>query len=95
MSQGHALLAEILQLTSSLPPALQPSATKYAPILFDFRYFRDPDAHDQKIETSRELASLDEEFREVRLCISMRPRHACILRNVSTYALYPWVAVLM
>ncbi|CAL8464950.1 g4485 [Coccomyxa elongata] len=64
VSQGHALLAEILQLTSSLPPALQPSATKYAPILFDFRYFRDPDAHDQKIESSRELASLDEEFRE-------------------------------
>lgn len=65
VSQGHALLAEVLQLSSSLPPALQPATTKFAPILFDFRYFRDPDAHDQKVEASRELTSLDEEFREV------------------------------
>lgn len=65
VSQGHALLAELLQLSSSLPTALQPGATKFAPILFDFRYFRDPDAHDQKVEASRELTALDEEFREV------------------------------
>ncbi|KAK9917364.1 hypothetical protein WJX75_003552 [Coccomyxa subellipsoidea] len=64
VSQGHALLAELLQLSSSLPTALQPGATKFAPILFDFRYFRDPDAHDQKVEASRELTALDEEFRE-------------------------------
>jgi WASH complex subunit strumpellin len=67
VSRGHALQAEILQLSSALPPELQPgAASKYAPILFDFRYFKDPDAHEAKVEASRELTALDEEFREVR-----------------------------
>lgn len=65
VSQSHDLLAEILQLSSSLPAALQSSSGKYGPILFDFRFFRDPDAHEQKIEASQELTDLDEEFREV------------------------------
>ena len=65
VSQSHDLLAEILQLSSTLPTALQSSGGKYGPILFDFRFFRDPDAHEQKIEASQELTDLDEEFREV------------------------------
>ena len=39
--------------------------TKFAPILFDFRYFKDPDAHEARLDASRELSALDEEFREV------------------------------
>ena len=65
VSQSHDLLAEILQLSSSLPTALQSSSGKYGPILLDFRFFRDPDAHERKIEASQELTELDEEFREV------------------------------
>ncbi len=65
VSQSHDLLAEILQLSSSLPAALRASGGKFAPILYDFQFFRDPDAHERKIEASQELTDLDEEFREV------------------------------
>ncbi len=65
VSQSHDLLAEILQLSSSLPAALRSSGGKYSPILSDFRFFRDPDAHEGKIEASQDLTDLDEEFREV------------------------------
>lgn len=65
VSQSHDLLAEILHLSSCLPAALQSSGGKYGPILFDFRFFRDPDAHERKIEASQELTDLDEDFREV------------------------------
>lgn len=71
MSQSHDLLAEILQLSSSLPAALQASSGKFAPILYDFRFFRDPDAHERKIEASQELTDLDEEFREVQKTSSL------------------------
>lgn len=67
VSRGHALQAEILQLSSSLPAPLQGgAATKFTPMLFDFRYFKAPDAHEAKLEASRLLIALDEEFREVR-----------------------------
>lgn len=70
VSQSHDLLAEILQLSSTLPAALQSPGCKFAPILFDFRFFRDPDAHERKVEASQELTDLDEEFREVRNSLS-------------------------
>ncbi len=67
VSQSHDLLAQILQLSSSLPADWQSSGGKFAPILFEFQFFRDPDAHERKIEASQELTDLDEEFREVEL----------------------------
>ena len=65
VSQSHDLLARILQLSSTLPAALQSPGDKLAPVLFDFRFFRDPDAHERRIEGDQELTELDEDFREV------------------------------
>ena len=42
-------------------------------MLFDFRYFKNPEGHEQRLEASPTLASLDEEFREV-----WGSWHACI-----------------
>ena len=67
VSQSHDLLARILQLSSTLPAALQSPGDKFAPVLFDFRFFRDPDAHERKVECDQELTELDEDFREVRM----------------------------
>lgn len=65
VSRGHALQAEVLQLSSSLPDTLRSGGSRFSPVLFDFRYFRDPEGHEQKLEASAALATLDEEFREV------------------------------
>ena len=87
VSQCHDLLAEILQLSSSLPAALQSPGGRFGPILFDFRFFRDPDAHERKVEASQELADLDEDFREVgkhmqhlRMTVTI-PRATCALEG--------------
>ena len=56
---------QILQLSSTLPAALQSPGDKFAPVLFDFRFFRDPDAYERKVECNQELTELDEDFREV------------------------------
>jgi len=77
VSQSHDLLAQILQLSSSLPADLQSSGGKFAPILVEFQFFRDPDAHERKIEASQELTDLDEEFREVELRSTMHTEVSC------------------
>lgn len=77
VSQSHDLLAQILQLSSSLPADWQSSGGKFAPILFEFQFFRDPDAHERKIEASQELTDLDEEFREVELRSTMHTEVSC------------------
>jgi WASH complex subunit strumpellin len=41
-----------------------PSAAKYAPILFDFRYLKTPEMFDKQINTSIEMGELDDEFYE-------------------------------
>lgn len=62
VSRGHALIAELLRLSDHVPAAFDD--TRYAPLLFDFKYFKSPDLHEERIETSTELLSLDDEFRE-------------------------------
>lgn len=61
------LAADILRLSSVLPAALQGAPSRYAPVLFDFRYLQDPEAHEHRIEADRHLAALDDGFREVRI----------------------------
>lgn len=60
------LVADLLRLSSALPAALQGSASRYTPVLFDFRYLKDPEGHERRIEADRQLAALDDMFREVR-----------------------------
>ena len=69
VSKGHSLLADLLRTSSLLPPALRPQAInddRYAAVLFDYRYFKDREALERKIEASPELTQLDEHFREAR-----------------------------
>ena len=63
------LVADLLRLSAALPPALiggasSPSAS--SPVLFDFRYLKDPEAAERRVEADRHLAALDDAFREVR-----------------------------
>ena len=60
------LVADLLRLSSALPASLQGAASRYAPVLFDFRYLKDPEGHERRIEADRQLAALDDMFREVR-----------------------------
>lgn len=66
VSRGHALIAELLRLSDHVPAAFNPSVDpRYAPLLFDFKYFKSPDIYEERIEASSELFSLDDEFREI------------------------------
>ena len=70
VSKGHSLLADLLRTSSLLPPALRPQAInedRYAAVLFDYRYFKDREALERKVEASPELTQLDEHFREARI----------------------------
>lgn len=69
MATGQILLAELYRISKELPQPLRMGALmegRYAAILFDYRYFKDRTALEQKIEASAELQLLDDQFREVR-----------------------------
>ena len=72
MAQGQILLADLHRISKELPQALRWGALmegRYAPILFDYRYFKERTALEQKIEASTDLQQLDDHFREVRYLI--------------------------
>ena len=71
VSEGNVLVADILRLSAALPPALAGGASPSAPVLFDFRYLKDPEAHERRVEADRQLAALDDCFREA--CSRMLP----------------------
>lgn len=65
VSRGQALVAELLRLSQHVPAAFKPSPTsRYAPLLFDFKYLKAPEVHEDKIDADPELVTLDDEFRE-------------------------------
>lgn len=70
-SRGSAIIAELLRLSAVLPEVFlplekikDPEQKKYAPVLFDFQYLRDPEEFEKKIYESAELTDLDMEFQE-------------------------------
>jgi len=70
-SRGSALIAELLRLSAVLPEVFlplekikDPEQKKYAPVIFDFQYLRDPEEFEKKIYESTELTDLDMEFQE-------------------------------
>ena len=66
MARGHALQAEIMELGSSLPEPLQDQGrSKYSPVLFDYGYFKDPEALERRVEAQPPLMALDVDFRQV------------------------------
>ena len=44
---------------------MQGGASRYAPVLIDFQYLKDPEGFERRIEGDRRLAALDDRFREV------------------------------
>lgn len=70
VANGHVLLADLYRISKELPQALRRGALmegRYATILFDYQYFKNRAALEQKIEASTELQLLDDHFREVRV----------------------------
>lgn len=65
VSRAQALVAELLRLSDRVPPSFVPEQQpKYADVLFDFRYLKTTEAHEERVESSAALLDLDDEFRE-------------------------------
>ena len=70
MARGSAIIAELRRLSDHIPLAFKISPSdrkmtnKYAPVILDFKYLRNPDEFEDSIEKSDEAVELDEEFRE-------------------------------
>lgn len=62
VSRGNAILAELLRLSQNIPPAFKISSNpkenkdspyaKYANVLFDFRYLKNTDLYEDRVEKS-------------------------------------------
>ena len=66
-AEARRLQTRILHLSSLLPRFLSSADGKhnFSPVLFDFRYFTDAATAEARVESSRQLQSLDEHMREV------------------------------
>eukprot|EP00457_Paulinella_chromatophora_P000683 gb/GEZN01000683.1/.p1 GENE.gb/GEZN01000683.1/~~gb/GEZN01000683.1/.p1 ORF type:complete len:1160 (+),score=147.68 gb/GEZN01000683.1/:150-3629(+) len=70
VARGNAIIAELLRLSDHIPSVFLGSPTdpteraKYAPILFDFVYLKQPEYYDNKLEEDLDTGDLDEDFRE-------------------------------
>lgn len=70
-SRGSAIIAELMRLADNIPEVFlpteqikDPEQVKYASILFDFHYLREPEEYERKVNESAELLDLDIEFQE-------------------------------
>jgi WASH complex subunit strumpellin len=84
VSRGNAIIAELLRLSDNIPPPfLVPppdkrksvsSAAKrpYDDVIFDFRYLKNQELYDTRIESTPELSDLDAEFRDAHIDILRR-----------------------
>eukprot|EP00039_Didymoeca_costata_P019334 m.337103 g.337103 ORF g.337103 m.337103 type:complete len:1151 (+) comp18047_c0_seq1:185-3637(+) len=66
LARGNAIVAELSRLAEFIPDPFKqdPRQSRYADIIIDFSYFKSSEYYDNKINSSPELADLDEEFRE-------------------------------
>ncbi|CAK9191029.1 unnamed protein product [Sphagnum troendelagicum] len=75
VSRGQALVAELLRLSYHHLPSVfrapvssnsssSSSSSRYAALIFDFKYFKSPEVYEDQIDGSPEMVALDEEFRE-------------------------------
>ncbi|KAJ1194016.1 hypothetical protein NDU88_003311 [Pleurodeles waltl] len=68
VSRGNAIIAEFLRLSEFIPNVFRlkdkAEQQKYGDLIFDFSYFKNPEAWESKLEAKPELQDLDEEFRE-------------------------------
>jgi WASH complex subunit strumpellin len=67
-ARGSAIIAELLRLSSNADVFTNKESSNklqnsdYAQILFDFKYLRDPEECESKINSNTELLDLDQEF---------------------------------
>ena len=68
VAEAYCLQTRILQLSDHLPSFLSSASGKhgFSPVLFDFSYFANAAVAEARIDSSRQLQSLDEHMREVR-----------------------------
>jgi WASH complex subunit strumpellin len=71
VSRGSAIIAELLRLSKNVPdvflgPAFvrDPAQQKYSEVLFDFRYLKDPEPFEQRINSNTDLLDVEDEFQE-------------------------------
>ena len=64
--EGVSLQAEVLQFAEDLPSAFHLDAkSSLSSVLFDYKYLKNPAAHEQKLSSSKTLVALDEECQQV------------------------------
>mmetsp|Transcript_4427 Transcript_4427/g.10412 ORF Transcript_4427/g.10412 Transcript_4427/m.10412 type:complete len:139 (-) Transcript_4427:3281-3697(-) len=95
VARGSAIIAELRRLSDHIPPVFLRNAnetkSKYAPIVLDFKYLKNVDAYEEKIEKNEETAELDEEFRENHL--ALLERFYSLFESIHKY-ITDWLAFL-
>eukprot|EP00471_Norrisiella_sphaerica_P000575 CAMPEP_0184482552 /NCGR_PEP_ID=MMETSP0113_2-20130426/4111_1 /TAXON_ID=91329 /ORGANISM="Norrisiella sphaerica, Strain BC52" /LENGTH=1139 /DNA_ID=CAMNT_0026862353 /DNA_START=88 /DNA_END=3507 /DNA_ORIENTATION=+ len=95
VARGSAIIAELRRLSDHIPSVfLRPpndTKSKYAPIILDFSYLKNPDEYEERIEKNEETAELDEEFRENHL--ALLERFYSLFESVHKY-ITDWLAYL-
>ena len=71
VSRGSAIIAELLRLSKNVPEVFLGPAfirdkeqMKYSEVLFDFRYLKDPEPFEQRINANTELLDVEDEFQD-------------------------------
>ncbi|GMH36280.1 hypothetical protein BSKO_04148 [Bryopsis sp. KO-2023] len=65
VQEGASLQAEVLTLSSELPPAFQlDEKSDYSPVLFDFKYLKNISSCEQKVAKNGQLSALDNKAKE-------------------------------
>ncbi len=72
VARGSSIVAELLRLCGNIPEVFfegnerggNADNKKYADIMFDFHYLRDPEEFEKKINANMDLLDLDQEFHE-------------------------------
>ncbi|KAK2144442.1 hypothetical protein LSH36_756g00059 [Paralvinella palmiformis] len=75
VSRGNAIIAELLRLSSFIPPSFRHDTKehqKYAELISDFSYFKNSDFFEDRIMSKPGLEDLDEEFKENHIDILTR-----------------------
>lgn len=84
VSRGNAIVAELLRLSDHIPPPFLPPAPgdkrksgvpakrPYDDIIFDFKYLKNSELYETRIESIPELSDLDGEFRDAHIDILQR-----------------------
>ena len=81
-SRGSAIIAELLRLSENIPEAFReegdiadPQQRKYAKVIYDLNYLKDPQEYERRINESDDLIDLDAEVQVVMLLQDYKLNH--------------------